>query len=247
MGTGTGTTPGTDSDDPGDTGSSPEATGGSAPTSGPIVAAVALVGAEVLAVVVYLLVAPVTPTAPLYYAVPFVWLNGGLWAVVRVDPPAVTGGRRVVAGALALGYLAVLGYVGGLWTASTGPEATGLRVAWSLPPGWGPAVVYGGKHAVLTVLPFKLGGYAALAYLVYATVLDATGSVAAGVLGLFSCVSCTLPIVAGVVSGAVGGAGVLVSAALAQSYPLSTAVYLVTVALLVWRPTPESFSRLRPN
>lgn len=87
------------------------------------------------------------------------------------------------------------------------------------------------------LLPFKLVGYLALAYLVYVTVLDATGGVLGGVLGLFSCVSCTLPVIAGVLSGFVGGAGAVATAAYAQSYALSTAVFVLTIALLVWRPT----------
>jgi hypothetical protein len=213
-----------------------------------VVAGVALVAVEVLVVVVYLLVAPVYPTRPLYYAVPFVWINAALWGVARADPAAGSHRDGTVAVVLALAYLGVLGYAGGLWGPGLGPRATGLRVAtWSLPPGWGPALLYGGERVVLALLPFKLIGYAALSYLVYATVIDASSSAAAGLLGLLSCVSCTLPVLAALVSGVVGGAGALASAALAQSYPLSTVVYVLTVGLLVYRPGAGSFSRWRTN
>jgi hypothetical protein len=214
-----------------------------------IVAGVALVSVELLAVVVYLLVVPnVYPTRPLFYAIPFVWINAALWGVWRVRSPAAPRRRRLVAGALAAAYLAVLAYVGGLVGAGVGDLATGLRVeVVSLPPGWGPAVIYAGEDVVVRLLAFKTLGYLALAYLVYAAVLDAAGGAAAGLLGLFSCVSCTLPVIAAVLSSTVGGAGALAALALGQSYPLSTAVFVVTVGLLVWRPTAGTFSRWRPS
>jgi hypothetical protein len=115
----------------------------------------------------------------------------------------------------------------------------------SIPPGWGPAVIYGGATLQFALLPFKLVGYATLAYLVYATLVDAASSAVGGVLGLFSCVSCTFPVIAGVVSGFVGGTGALASAVYGQSYLLSTVVFVITVGLLVWRPTMADLRRLR--
>ena len=78
-------------------------------------------------------------------------------------------------------------------------------------------------------------GYLALAWLVYATVIDAAGSAVTGVLGLLSCVSCSWPILASLLTG-IGGGGALAAAAQSQSYELSTVVFVVTVALLYWRP-----------
>jgi len=212
----------------------------------------AVVNAELLAVAAYLLATGATPVRPLFYVYPFVWINAALWALWTVDAPSAgpRNGRRVVlAAAVGAGYFLVLGYFGGLYALGTAPGAT-AAAGWSLsltslPPGWSPAVLYDGTRLTLALLPFKLFGYATLAYLVALTVLDATGGGAAGLLGLFSCVSCTLPLIAGAVSGLVGGAGALVTAAYGQSYGLSTVVFVVTVALLVWRPTAADLSRMR--
>lgn len=191
---------------------------------------------ELLLLLAYFLVVDPTVTRPLFYLIPFVWINAALWGVFRVSPRPTSARQRYAALAVAGGYFLVLGYAGGLYGPSGGP-ATGIRVAaFSVPPGWGPAVIYGGEVVQFALLPFKLVGYATLSYLVYATVVDAASSVVGGVLGLFSCVSCTLPVIAGVLSGFVGGTGA-VAAASSQSYGLSTVVFVVTVVLLVWRPT----------
>lgn len=200
-----------------------------------------LVGAELLLVGIYLSLADVTPTALRYYAYPFVWINVAVWAVVRTTrAPAGTRQRRI-AGALAVGYFAVLAYAGGL--VGTGhalhghTHAMGFRlIVESVPPGWGPALLYNGAWVKLTLLPFKVVGYVALAYLVYATVIDAAGSALGGLLGLLSCVSCTWPVLASVVSGLLGSTTAIAGAIYAGSYDLSTAVFVLTVALLYWRP-----------
>lgn len=195
-----------------------------------------LVNTELLVLFVYLLVVGPTVTDPRFYAYPFIWINVALWGVARVTPPPASDAARLRAGVLAVAYFAVLAVFGGL-VGPAGDVATGFRVAvTSLPPGWAPALLYSGTVVKLSLLPFKVVGYAALAYLVYATVLDAAGTAAGGVLGLLSCVSCVLPILASVVSSVLGGAGALVAAATAQTYGLSTAVFVLTVGLLVWRP-----------
>lgn len=192
---------------------------------------------ELLIMLAYVAVVGPDVTRPLFYVVPFVWVNAALWAAFRVSPRPVTGRQRAVAVVVAVGYFLVLGYAGGLYGGSNG-VSTGLRVVvTALPPGWGPAVIYGGTAVQFALLPFKLVGYATLAYLVYATVVEAASSVVGGVLGLFSCVSCTLPVIAGVLSGFVGGTGAVANAAAGQTYGLSTVVFVVTVVLLVWRPT----------
>lgn len=171
-----------------------------------------------------------------YVLYPFVWINVGLWALWRTTPAPAPPRRRYLSGALAIGYFLVLAYVGGL----VGP-ATHHTVAPSLalgtPPGFSPALLYDGSLLKLTVIPYKLVGYLALAYLVYATIIDAAGSAITGVLGLFSCISCTWPIVAALVTGTIGGGAAIASAVYAGGYDLSVAVFAVTVGLLYWRPT----------
>jgi hypothetical protein len=115
-------------------------------------------------------------------------------------------------------------------------HSTGFRIA-NLPPGWGLALLYGGSYLNLAVIPYKLFGYLALASLVYATVIEATRNLLSGIVGLFSCVSCTLPVLAAVASGLFGGSSALATAAYSQSYALSTVVFVVTVGLLSWRPS----------
>jgi hypothetical protein len=166
---------------------------------------------------------------------PFVWINAALWAIVRTDIPAVEGRTRWLAGALAVGYFGVLAYAGGLVGHSH--MATGFSVTWTgIPPGWAPAVNYGGAVLNLTLIPYKVIGYLALTYLVYATILDATRSAVTGVLGLLSCVSCSWPVLASLAAGVFGGGSGIAAAATGTSYTISTVVFVATVALLYWRP-----------
>jgi hypothetical protein len=207
----------------------------------------ALVNFELLLVFAYLAIVQPTVTRWLFYVYPFIWINLSLWAISRISSPAAVGLRLWVARLLAIGYFLLLGYFGGLY-GSTNSIPVGLRLELTaLPPGWAPAIIYGGELFQVALLPFKLIGYLVLAYLVYVAILDATGGVAGGVLGLFSCVSCTLPVIAGVLSGFAGGASGVATAAYTQSYPLSTAVFAVTVGLLVWRPTIADVQALLPS
>lgn len=212
-----------------------------------IIGGVILIQAEILLLFVYLLDTSetVSPAQLMFYIYPFIWINVAFWALWRIDVPRTTRRQRLIAGLIAAGYLLVLGYLGGLYGLGLGSRATGFRVSVTLPPGWGPALLYGGEHIRLALLPYKLIGYLTLSYLVYVTVIDTAASAAAGLLGLFSCISCTLPLIAAAVGGIFGGGGALLAVASAQSYPLSTAVFVVTVLLLMWRPTAGSFSRLR--
>jgi hypothetical protein len=217
-----------------------------APRRGTLLGGAILVNTEFLLVAIYLLVTSATPTQLAFYIYPFIWINVALWALWRVDVPSVSQRQKLVAGVIAVGYFLVLGYLGGLYGLGLGEMATGLRIEFmDYPPGWGPALLYGGEWIRLALLPFKVIGYLTLSYLVYVTILDTATSAVAGLFGLFSCISCTLPLIAAIVGGIIGGGGALIALASAQSYPLSTAVFVVTVLLLIWRPTAGSFSRLR--
>lgn len=185
---------------------------------------------EILLVLLYLLLVRGAATDLFLLTFPFVWLNVAGWVLLSVRPAPAGDRRRYVATAVAVGYGLLLGYVGGVF--GTGGAGTGLRVVLAAPPGFAPSVVYSGAPLAVVLTPWKVAGYLALSYLVYVTVVDASGGFAGGVLGLFSCVSCVLPIVASVVGGALGAGGALYQAAIAQSYGLSTAVFLVSVGLL---------------
>lgn len=166
-----------------------------------------------------------------------IWINVSVWVVLN-SRPAATAAPQIRRRALAIGggYFALLAVAGGLITVGVGEAATGLRIA-PLPPGYGPALLYSGQQVTVTLMPNYLVGYVALAYLVYVTVIDAAGSAAAGLIGLFSCVSCSWPILASLISAITGGGSLLVTSALQVSYGLSTAVFVVTAGLLYWRPT----------
>ncbi len=205
------------------------------PARGTLLWGAVLVNTELLVLFLYLAQPDVRATAIRYYIYPFIWINVGLWALVRVDPPTANRRRQGIAGALAIGYFLVLAYAGGLVGPGLGELATGFRIA-MLPPGFGPALVYSGEAIRVILFPFKVVGYVALSYLVYATVLDVARSAIGGVLGLFSCVSCTWPVIASVVAGVAGSSSAIASAALSASYGLSTLIFVVTVCLLYWRP-----------
>lgn len=179
------------------------------------------------------------------WAYPIVWFTVGAWALLRTSP-APTGLRtRSVAAAIGAGYFLLLAYVGGLFGPSIGVE-TGLTIQVAeLPPGWNPALLYADETVRFAILPYTAFGYAVLSYLVYATAVEARSAVAGGVLGLFSCVSCTLPVVASVLGGFVGGAGALTAAASSLSYGAGTAVFVLTVLLLSYRPGLEWLRRFR--
>jgi len=191
---------------------------------------------QLVAVVIYYASLGGFPSTPLYVFYGLVWVNVGAYVLYAVPVPAgydFPTRRRALA--LATGYFALLAFFAGLVATGVPERAVDARVAW-LPLGWGPAVVYASEYLTLVVVPAYLIGYAALAKLVYITVLEASGSVVAGVVGLFSCVSCTFPIIAMIASAVFGGSGILAATALDASYGLSTAVFLITVALLYWRP-----------
>jgi hypothetical protein len=78
------------------------------------------------------------------------------------------------------------------------------------------------------------------------TELTGPSGLVGGAVGLFSCVSCTLPVAAAVVSGLVGGTvGAVGTATGTWSYDLSTLAYVVSVGLLAWRPSFATFARGR--
>ncbi|WP_440991197.1 DUF7546 family protein [Haloarchaeobius baliensis] len=175
---------------------------------------------------------------------PFVWINVGLWALWRTEAPAAPTRRRRVAAVVAVGYALILAYFGGLldlgyaFVSVPGYDPSyGWYVATSLPPGFGPAVTYESELLILRLFPYQVVGYVALSYLVYVTVIDAAGAAVSGVLGLLSCVSCSWPIIATIVTGVAGGSSAVAAQAYQQSLPLSTAVFVVTVGLLYWRPS----------
>ena len=194
----------------------------------------AIANAEVILLVWYYSIMPATPTNILQLAYPWLWINASIWAVSRVSLTPTTDRKRWLALAVGAGYLLLLGYFGGLYQFAG--AGLGFRIAW-LPPGWGPVPIYSASAFTVVLLPFKVVGFLALSYLVAATVVDAASSGLAGFVGLFSCVSCTWPLLATVFTGIFGTASAAASIVTGQPYGASTVVFLASVAMLVWRPT----------
>jgi len=213
-----------------------------------LVAVVAVLYVEVMALTGYWLFTNVTVTDPRYALYGLLWVNVALWVFYRVDLPSASSSTTRRALAVAVGYFALLAYTGGVISPGIDPtyanHATGFSVLW-LPPGWGPAVAYQSELIRFVLMPARVLGYLALALLVYVTVVDAAASAVSGALGLLSCVSCTWPVLASVATVVFGGGSFVVAATQSYAYGLSTAVFLVTVALLWWRPGFDSGSRIR--
>ncbi|WP_424003734.1 DUF7546 family protein [Haloarcula salina] len=216
-----------------------------APDARSLVTWAAILNAELLLIFGYVLLTPRPATDPFLLTFPFIWLNVAALVFLRVRPAPVDRRRTALATALAVGYALVLGYVGGVF--GTGGQGTGLRLVTQAPPGFAPTVVFSGATLSAVLIPWKVAGYLALTYLVFVTVVDASGGALGGVLGLFSCVSCVLPVVASLLGGFAGVGATLYQAALYQSYGVSTAVFLVSVGLLygVHRFDVTVVSRLR--
>lgn len=209
------------------------------PTPNPwlLVVAVGVLYVEAMALTGYWLFGDSTVTDPKYALYGLLWVNASLWVFVRTDVPAASSITSRRALGVAVGYFALLAYTGGMIAPGieTG-QAAGFSVLW-LPPGWGPALAYQGAFVRVVLMPARVLGYIALAYLVFVTVIDAAGSAVSGVLGLLSCVSCTWPVLASIATALFGGGSFAVAATQSYAYGISTLVFLVTVALLSWRPS----------
>jgi len=192
-----------------------------------------LVCAELFLVVGYLDASNTGVAAWRYVAYPFVWINVGVLATWRTRPAPASDRRHLVAAAIAVGYFLLLASVSGV--IGTGTErAFGLAVRFTATPGYAPTLLFDNGLVRFVVFPYETIGYLSLAYLVYATVLEAYGSAITGVVGLFSCVSCTWPVVASIVTSLLGGG--IATLVTTYSLDISTVVFVAAVALLYWRP-----------
>lgn len=122
----------------------------------------------------------------------------------------------------------------------TAGTPTDLRIAMHA-PGWGPILAFTSPWLRLYLVPFEVLGYASLAYLMYANVLELTRRTFSGVLGLVTCVGCTVPVLTPLVGILGGPAASLTSTAYAWSNDIGTMIFLLTVGLLSW-----SHRRSRP-
>ncbi len=197
---------------------------------------------EILLILAYVQLAN-AQLLPLHFY-PFVWINLAVWAIWRTETPSAPRRTKRIAGAIAAGYFLVLAYFGGLVReghafhdhGEVPPEllASGFRVIFELPPGYGPALSYSGMYVTSAVIPHLLIGFIALTYLLYVTILDAGGDASVGLVGLFSCIGCSFPLLFALFSG--GATTAVAAFVYSQAYALSTVVFAFTIGVLYWRP-----------
>lgn len=189
---------------------------------------------EVGLVLSYVLTTDAIITDPLFLVFPFVWIDASVLALLWTDRPTGSTRNRLLAGGVAGAYFLVLGYFGGLYGAGT--EQMAMHLNWGPPPGYGPALLYDSGALRLVLEPFKVVGYLTLAYFVYATVLDAAASAVSGVLGLFTCLSCSWPIVGTIATSVFGSGSAVAAFAIGNQYGLGTLIFVSALALLYYRP-----------
>ena len=171
------------------------------------------------------------------YVYPLVWINAGLLVISKTTPPPVSTTTQRRAIAVGVVYFLVLAAIGGIFRPGSPDTVPYTQInLLMLPPGWNPMVAYFGTVVSVTLIPYKLIGYAALSYLIYVMVLDRSGLSWGTVTGLFSCVSCVLGVLVPVVSSLFGGTAAVVGQLVPQSYGAATLVYLLSLGLLYWRP-----------
>ncbi|MEF8785308.1 MAG: hypothetical protein V5A45_05190 [Haloarculaceae archaeon] len=163
--------------------------------------------------------------SPSQVVYPVVWLGASLTVLWLVRDRIA--GLSPLPLAVGAGYTLVLLWTAGLLGSPVGPA--GLSVHFAM-PGWGPAVVYTGSFLTVAVVPFLFVGYATLGVLAASALQATLQTTAAGVLGLFACVSCTAPLLAGL-AGSLGAGSVAATISTAQ-YPLATVAFLLSAGAL---------------
>jgi hypothetical protein len=204
-------------------------------TSREALLAVAVLAVQIVAVLAYIGATGTQVLSLRETLYPVAWITLSVYFVAfvwRYGPAVRSSTAAVLAG---LGYFLLLAVLAGfVWPGHQllGHHASGaeLTVFWRS-PGWGPTVTYSSGVVQGAVVPFKLVAYSALAYGIAAAVAASSRGALAGVVGMFSCVGCVLPVI-GAVAGIFGGSGAVAST-VNGSYDLGTAVFAVTIVMLL--------------
>ena len=175
----------------------------------------------------YALAADPIVHSPAQLLYPSVWLGASAIALWRVR--YALDFVRPAAVAVGIGYTGVLLWLAGLLSSAAGPVGLSVHLAM---PGWGPAVIYTGPLVTLRFVPFLVVGYATLGVLFALAVDQTRRSTAAGIVGLFACVSCSAPLFAGI-AGSLGVTSLSATLSHAQ-YPIATAAFVLSGGLLTW-------------
>jgi len=198
--------------------------------------------------IVYLLYSGVTLTDPLILLYPFLWINSSIFVLLLILPTSMPFLRRLPALFLGILYFIVLAYLSSILDLghifhghSLFDHDFGLRVAFApLPPGWAPSIFYSGNIVSIYALFFELIGYLSLSYLFYRSVLSFDRFALSGVIGVFSCVSCTWPLIGAYLSS-ISGSSLPLFLSTHQSYGLSTLIFITALSLLFWNLPKRDF------
>lgn len=205
-----------------------------------------LFAAQLFAAVVYGVVFEVPVTSFRRFLIPFIWITISVMAVWYTKPASPDTKYRLLGVTISAGYFLLILFLSGVigpqpTSVESVPGSSGVGVEWWTSLGWGPVVVYSGEWVSAAFVPYQLIGYLALAYLIYAAVLDITKSATAGIIGLVTCPACAAPIFAPLLAGAAGASSAF-ALLLAYTYEIGTIFFAGAVALLYWRPTAETLS-----
>lgn len=203
---------------------------------------------ELLLTIIYASSPNIVLTDPLVLVYPFIWINVGIMVVILLKPTSVTSRKKVPSVFLGVVYFCILSYFSSILTfghsfhghvPSDHNFGFGIVIL-SIPPGWAPALFYTGNLISVYVFFFQLVGYLSLSYLVYRSVLQFNKSALSGLFGIFSCVSCTWPLV-GTYIGGISGISFSLIMSTHQSYGISTLVFVSIVLLLFFNLPKREF------
>lgn len=156
-------------------------------------------------------------------------LYPGVWFAVSAGVLAWIGraGRSLSwrARLVGVGYVLLLAAISGLVRFVPGTTEFGLQ---SSLPGWGPVAIAHWELIGVTIVPFQAAGFVVLGYLMARAIEGTRWSLSLGLVGLFSCAGCLVPIWMLLV----GGIGGFSTAATSLSYGVSTIAFALAAIVL---------------
>ena len=203
---------------------------------------------ELLLAIIYASSPNIVLTDPIVLVYPFIWINVGIVAVILLKPTSITLRKKIPSAFLGIMYFCILSYFSSILTlghsfhghvSSDHNFGFGIIIS-SIPPGWAPAFFYTGVLVSVYIFLFQLVGYLSLSYLVYRSILRFNKSALSGLIGIFSCVSCTWPLI-GTYLGGISGISFSLIMSTHQSYGISTLVFISTALLLFFNLPKREF------
>ena len=205
---------------------------------------------ELIFSLIYVLYSGAIITDPLILLYPFIWINSSIFVLLRIKPTKVKLSKRIPAFLFGFMYFLLLAYLssildfGHIFHGHTASDhAFGLRIAFSsMPPGWAPSFFYSGLLVSFYILFFEFFGYLSLSYLFYRSMLNFNRFTFSGMIGLFSCIRCTWPLIGAYLSS-ISGSTLPLFLSAHQSYGFSTLIFTTVILLLFWGLPKRNYQR----